>query len=60
MRTIICTLFMSLLSITGFAQNEPEFEMEPYLQRCILLESNNNLSSRCITDKNKKEDMSTS
>ena len=34
MRTIICTLFMSLLSITGFAQNEPEFEMEPYVFNC--------------------------
>lgn len=27
MRTIICTLFMSMLSVIGFAQTEPEFEM---------------------------------
>lgn len=31
MKTIICTLFMSMLSVVGFAQTEPEFEMEPYV-----------------------------
>lgn len=31
MRTIICTLFMSMLFVIGFAQTEPEFEMEPYV-----------------------------
>ena len=31
MRTIICTLFMSMLSVIGFAQTEPEFEMAPYV-----------------------------
>ena len=30
MRTIICTLFMSMLSVIGFAQTEPEFEMEKH------------------------------
>lgn len=31
MKTLICTLFMSMVSIFGFAQTEPDFEMEPYV-----------------------------
>ena len=31
MKTLICTLFMSMVSIFSFAQTEPDFEMEPYV-----------------------------
>ncbi len=31
MKTIICTLFFSLVAMIGYAQSEPEFEMEPYV-----------------------------
>ncbi len=29
MRTLFCTLIMSLVSVFAFAQTEPDFEMEP-------------------------------
>ena len=31
MRTLFCTLIMSLVSVFAFAQTEPDFEMEPYV-----------------------------
>ena len=31
MKTLICKLFMSMVSIFSFAQTEPDFEMEPYV-----------------------------
>ena len=31
MKTLICALFMSMVSIFSFAQTEPDFEMEPYV-----------------------------
>lgn len=31
MKTFFCSLFLSLFSIVGYAQTEPEFEMEPYV-----------------------------
>ena len=30
MRTLFCTLIMSLVSVFAFAQTEPDFEMEPH------------------------------
>ena len=31
MRTLFCTLIMSMVSVFAFAQTEPDFEMEPYV-----------------------------
>ena len=31
MRTLFCTLIMSMVSVFTFAQTEPDFEMEPYV-----------------------------
>ena len=31
MRTLFCTLIMSMVSVFAIAQTEPDFEMEPYV-----------------------------
>ncbi len=31
MKTIICTMLLSMISVVAFSQTEPEFEMEPYV-----------------------------
>lgn len=31
MKTLVCSLFLSMVSALGFAQSEPDFEFEPYV-----------------------------